>query len=88
MYSDAERMFLLGVIVFAIASVGCGLAANIRDLVIARSVQGLERRFSCPAACRSLVTSFSEGSRGRAHRHVVWFYVNHGGCSDRFLADG
>src|ERR1700675_234451 len=33
-------MFLVGVGIFATASIGCGFASNIQQLVIARSVQG------------------------------------------------
>ena len=36
-----KRMFLAGVAVFAVASVGCGLAPNIRLLVLARAVPGI-----------------------------------------------
>ena len=61
-----KRMFLLGVIVFAIASVGCGLAANIRGLVIARSVQGLGAAFLVPGSLSIISASFSESKRGRA----------------------
>src|ERR1700681_4807931 len=34
-------MFLLGVMIFAVASVACGLASNINQLIIARSIQGV-----------------------------------------------
>jgi EmrB/QacA subfamily drug resistance transporter len=61
-----KRMFLLGVTVFAIASVGCGLATNIRDLVIARSVQGLGAAFLVPGSLSIISASFSESKRGRA----------------------
>src|ERR1700704_688352 len=34
-------MFLSGVAIFAVASAGCGLASNIHQLIVARSVQGV-----------------------------------------------
>src|SRR5579864_1713625 len=34
-------MFLLGVAIFSVASLGCGVAANIHQLIIARSIQGV-----------------------------------------------
>src|ERR1700733_3577634 len=43
-------MFLLGVTVFAGASVACGLASNIQLLVIARSVQGFGAAFLVPGS--------------------------------------
>jgi EmrB/QacA subfamily drug resistance transporter len=61
-----RRMFLLGVIVFATASVGCGLAANIRELVIARAVQGFGAAFLVPGSLSIISSSFSESKRGRA----------------------
>ncbi len=61
-----RRMFLLGVTAFAIASVGCGLAANIRELVIARAVQGFGAAFLVPGSLSIISASFSESKRGRA----------------------
>jgi EmrB/QacA subfamily drug resistance transporter len=61
-----RRMFLLGVIVFAIASAACGLAPNIRGLVIARAVQGVGAAFLVPGSLSILSASFSEQDRGRA----------------------
>src|ERR1700745_3732400 len=36
-----RRMFLAGVTIFAVASAVCGIASNIHQLIIARSVQGV-----------------------------------------------
>src|SRR5213594_4962010 len=36
-----KRMFLVGVIVFTIASIACGLAGSMRALIVARAVQGV-----------------------------------------------
>src|SRR5207237_5751675 len=35
-----RRIFLLGVVIFAVASAGCGFAGTIRQLIGARAVQG------------------------------------------------
>src|SRR3984893_8444543 len=61
-----RRMFLFGVTIFAIASVGCGLAPNIRQLVMARSVQGLGAAFLVPGSLSIISASFSQKERGRA----------------------
>ena len=61
-----RRMFLAGVTVFAIASAGCGLAANIHQLVIARAVQGCGAAFLVPGSLSIISASFSEQERGRA----------------------
>src|SRR5580658_2024826 len=36
-----RRMFLLGVAVFTAASIACGLASNINQLIAARTIQGI-----------------------------------------------
>src|SRR6266699_3373845 len=42
-------MFLVGVGIFAAASIACGVASNIQQLVIARSVQGIGAAFLVPS---------------------------------------
>jgi EmrB/QacA subfamily drug resistance transporter len=61
-----KRMFLLGVTVFAVASVACALAGNIRELVIARAVQGFGAAFLVPGSLSIISASFPESRRGRA----------------------
>ncbi len=61
-----RRIFLFGVAVFAIASVACGLAPSIRQLVIARSVQGVGAAFLVPGSLAIISASFPEKDRGRA----------------------
>lgn len=61
-----RRMFLAGVTVFALASVACGLALNVKELVIARTVQGLGGAFLIPGSLSIISASFSEQERGRA----------------------
>jgi MFS family permease len=43
-------MFLLGVGLFASASIACGLSLNIGQLVIARSIQGIGAAFLVPGS--------------------------------------
>src|SRR5579862_9287138 len=59
-------MFLFGVTVFAVASVACGLAVNIREMVIARTVQGFGAAFLVPGSLSIISASFPESRRGRA----------------------
>ena len=47
-------VFVVGVIIFALASTGCGAASNIHQLIIARSVQGVGAALLGPGALRSL----------------------------------
>ena len=59
-------MFVLGVILFAIASAGCGLASSIHQLIIARSVQGVGAAFLVPGSLAIISASFDEKTRGKA----------------------
>jgi EmrB/QacA subfamily drug resistance transporter len=61
-----RRVFLAGVGVFALASIGCGVAPNIRELVITRSVQGIGAAFLVPGSLSIISSSFDEKSRGQA----------------------
>ena len=59
-------IFLLGVAIFAVASAGCGLAWNIHQLIIARSIQGIGAALLVPGSLAIISTSFDERSRGQA----------------------
>ncbi len=59
-------MFLMGVAIFAIASVGCGLAPNTHWLILARSIQGVGGALLVPGSLAIISTSFDEKSRGQA----------------------
>jgi EmrB/QacA subfamily drug resistance transporter len=59
-------MFLLGVVIFAAASVACGLASNISQLIIARSIQGVGAALLVPGSLAIIGTSFDEKTRGQA----------------------
>jgi EmrB/QacA subfamily drug resistance transporter len=59
-------MFLGGVGIFAAASVACGLAANIQQLVVARSVQGIGAAFLVPGSLSIISANFDEKTRGQA----------------------
>jgi len=61
-----RRFFLIGVSIFAIASVACGFAANIAQLIAARGVQGLGAALVAPGSLAIISNSFSEEDRGRA----------------------
>jgi EmrB/QacA subfamily drug resistance transporter len=61
-----RRAFLMGVAVFDAASAWCGLAPNIHQLIIARSIQGLGAAFLVPGSLSLISASFDEKERGRA----------------------
>jgi EmrB/QacA subfamily drug resistance transporter len=59
-------MFMLGVAIFAAASVACGLASSIGQLIIARSIQGVGAALLVPGSLAIISTSFDEKTRGQA----------------------
>ena len=61
-----RKMFAAGVVLFAAASAWCGIAGNISQLIIARSVQGVGAAFLIPNSLALISVSFSPEQRGRA----------------------
>jgi EmrB/QacA subfamily drug resistance transporter len=62
-----RRMFMLGLVVFSLASFAGGLAQSETWLIAARAVQGLGAAIVSPAALSIITTTFAEGAeRNRA----------------------
>lgn len=61
-----RRMFVVGVAIFAVASAACGVASNIHQLIVARSVQGVGAALLVPGSLAIISMSFDEKSRGQA----------------------
>lgn len=61
-----RRVFNLGVGLFAIASIWCGLAPNIGQLIIARGVQGVGGALLIPGSLAIISAAFPPDQRGRA----------------------
>src|SRR5882672_3497564 len=59
-------IFVLGVILFALASVACGVASNLHQLIVARSIQGVGAALLVPGSLAIISTSFDEKIRGQA----------------------
>lgn len=59
-------MFVVGVAIFAVASLLCGIASNIAQLIIARSIQGVGAALLVPGSLAIISASFDEKSRGQA----------------------
>ena len=61
-----RRIFNLGVVIFAVASALCGMAANIEQLIAARAVQGIGGALLVPGSLALISSSFNEKERGKA----------------------
>lgn len=61
-----RRVFALGVLLFALASMGCGLADSAAALVSARALQGGAGALLVPGSLALIAAAFPAGERGRA----------------------
>jgi len=61
-----RRIFLSGVSVFALASIGCGLAPNAPVLIAARTLQGVGAALLIPCALALIGAAYDEKERGAA----------------------
>ena len=61
-----RKIFLIGLTIFAIASVGCGLAPHISVLILARAVQGVGAALLIPCSLALIGAAYNEKERGAA----------------------
>jgi EmrB/QacA subfamily drug resistance transporter len=82
-----RRLFLLGIAVFTLASLGAGLAASQAQLIGFRAVQGLAGAFASAVALSLIVTLFTEPAE-RAKAMGVYGFVAAGGGTIGVLLGG
>ena len=82
-----RRLFLIGLVLFTVASLFAGLAWSEASLLVARSAQGLGAAVVTPAALSILMTTFSEG-RERNIALGVWGAVGGFGAAAGVLLGG
>jgi EmrB/QacA subfamily drug resistance transporter len=61
-----RRVFAIGVAIFSAASLWCGLAPNVTQLIVARGAQGIGGALLVPGSLAIISASFPEERRGRA----------------------
>jgi EmrB/QacA subfamily drug resistance transporter len=61
-----KRIYVAGVVLFAAASAWCGVAPDVRQLIIARGVQGVGAALLVPGSLAIISASFDKQNRGRA----------------------
>lgn len=59
-------VFALGVLLFAMASIWCGVSRTIAELIVARGVQGVGAALLVPGSLALISASFAPDERGRA----------------------
>jgi EmrB/QacA subfamily drug resistance transporter len=73
-----KRIFLVGLVIFTIASLLNGLSVNSEMLIVCRGLQGLGAALVAPAALSIITTTFAEGAE-RAKAMSVWAAIAVGG---------
>jgi EmrB/QacA subfamily drug resistance transporter len=61
-----KKIYALGIVLFAMASIWCGLAPNVGQLIIARAAQGIGGALLVPGSLAIISATFSEADRGHA----------------------
>src|SRR6266545_5556923 len=61
-----RRIFCSGVVLFALASIGGGMAQSVNQLIVARAVQGVAGALLVPGSLAIISAAFDEQRRGRA----------------------
>lgn len=82
-----RRIFMIGLVLFAIASLAGGLATNSGQLIVARAVQGLGAAILSPAALSIVATTFRDGAE-RNKALGIWGAVAGSGGAAGVLLGG
>src|SRR5437879_5177560 len=61
-----KKIYGIGVALFALASMWCGLVPNVGQLIVARAVQGIGGAMLVPGSLAIISASFAEDERGQA----------------------
>lgn len=79
-----RRIFMLGVGLFVVSSLVCGLAWSPTALVVARAVQGISAALMAPAAMAILITTFTKDSERNKALGAAGAVAGLGGCAGSF----
>ena len=82
-----KRLFLVGLVVFTVASLLNGLASSEGQLITFRAIQGLGAALISPAALSIISTTFEEGKE-RAQALAVWAAIAIGGSAVGLVLGG
>jgi len=82
-----KRIFIVGLVLFTVASLVCGLASNIGVLIGARAVQGIGAAIISPAALSIVTTTFAEGAE-RNKALGIWGALGGSGAAAGVLFGG
>lgn len=61
-----RRIYVLGILIFAVASIFCGLSTDIHSLIFSRAAQGIGGALLVPGSLAVISANFEERDRGQA----------------------
>src|SRR5437762_11977768 len=82
-----RRIFLVGLVLFTLASLTCGLASSAGVLIASRAVQGLGAAIISPATLSIITTTFDEGAE-RNKALGIWGAMGGSGAAAGVLFGG
>jgi EmrB/QacA subfamily drug resistance transporter len=82
-----RRVFMVGTVLFALASLGAGLAGSVAALIAARVVQGMAAAIMTPTALSIVTTTFEEGAE-RNKALGIWAAIGGIGATAAWLVGG
>src|SRR5690349_22485542 len=82
-----RRIFVVGLVLFTLASLVCGLSSSAGVLIAARAVQGVGAAIISPAALSIVTTTFEEGAE-RNKALGIWGAMGGGGAAAGVLFGG
>jgi EmrB/QacA subfamily drug resistance transporter len=82
-----RRVFMAGTVLFALASLACGLAGSASVLIAARVLQGMAAAIMTPTALSIVTTTFEEGAE-RNKALGVWAAIGGIGATAAWLVGG
>ncbi len=82
-----RRVFMVGTVLFALASLACGLAGSAAALIAARVVQGVAAAIMTPTALSIVTTTFAEGPE-RNKALGIWAAIGGIGATAAWLVGG
>src|SRR5687767_14302745 len=82
-----RRVFIVGTVLFALASLACGLAGSAAALIVARVVQGVAAAIMTPTALSIVTTTFEAGPE-RNKALGIWAAIGGVGATAAWLVGG
>jgi EmrB/QacA subfamily drug resistance transporter len=86
-YFGNRRLYLIGIVLFTLASLGCGLAQTQHMLIVARAIQGIGGAIVSAVALALIMNLFTEDA-DRARAMGIFGFVMAGGGSIGVLLGG